>query len=155
RSYFVYGEDVPLKSVVVAEQGPSRRLLQLAAAPLPGQNQSCEVVSPSEAGVLKLGETALVLWQAPLPASVIATDLQRFTNDGGVVVFFPPGQADSGSFSETKWGAVESAAAEKPFKLRSWQNQEGPLAQTQNGADLPLSELTFLQRQPPISDATV
>jgi hypothetical protein len=73
--------------------------------------------------------------------------LQDYAGSGGVVVFFPPGTADTNSFAGAGWGAVEDAASEQPFTVFHWNEQDGPLAKSDEGLSLPVAGLAMLRRQ--------
>src|SRR5439155_19006825 len=91
---------------------------------------------------------ALIVWQAPLPRdATLAAKLQTFVEQGGTLIFFPPGQTDSQSFAGAAWGAVESASADKPFRVTQWDEQDGPLAKSDEGLSLAVPELTGSRRQ--------
>jgi len=174
RHYFAYGEDVHQKTLLVAESDASRRILRLAAAPAPERfNQSCEPATVEDAATRKLDDIALVIWQAPLPVEGTATALEGFVNAGGVLFFLPPGvvaavPSSTGThngppgtaattpsrFADIGWGDVESTSDEKPFRVGHWRNQDGPLAQTQDGKDLPVLELAILKRRAITGEAT-
>jgi hypothetical protein len=64
-----------------------------------------------------------------------------------VAVFFPPGRADAGEFSTLGWGAVEVAEAPGGFHVLRWNEDEGPLARTDERISLPLGQTEFARRQ--------
>jgi hypothetical protein len=146
RSYFVYGAPAALRSAVVAADAQVGRILQLAAAPDPrNTNQMCELLTPGAPDKVNWDALSLVLWQGPLPQREPAARLQAFVEAGGVVVFLPSGEA--GSFDGPGWGEAHTAAAEKTFRVTRWEQQDGPLARTEEGLVLPLADLTVLKRQ--------
>lgn len=112
------------------------------------------MLSPEEASALKLDDVAMVVWQAPLPTGATADVLHHFLRNGGVVVFFPPTQSDPNAFAALQWGETNTASEDRPFRVVKWRANEGPLAQTQDGTELPLLDLTFLRRQTVLGDAT-
>ena len=154
RSYFVYGPSTVLRAAVVAADEPSRRLLQAAIAPDPkNTNQVCEVIPANAISAAKWNSFALVVWQGLLPQGDTAAQLQSFVEGGGVLLLFPAGAGGS-SFAGAAWGEVQNAPAEQPFRVRKWEEQDGPLAKTEEGLSLPLSETLFARRQAIVGEKT-
>ena len=146
KSYFVYGAPPVLRSAVVGADASSRRFLQLAAAPDPkNTNQVCEVIAPGAIESANWADHAMVVWQGVPPAGQTAARLQSFAEAGGQLVFFPPGEA--GKFEASGWGELQTAPADKPFQISKWEETDGPLAKTEEGLALPLSELAVQKRQ--------
>ena len=147
RSYFVYGPPVVLRAALVAADESSRHFLQAAVAPDPkNTNQICEIIPTNAAPVAKWNSFALVLWQGPLPQGDTATQLQSWVESGGVLLCFPSG-ATGTSFAGAAWGEVQIAPADQPFRISKWEEQDGPLAKTEEGLSLPLTETFFARRQ--------
>jgi hypothetical protein len=139
--------------VVLAAEAELAKRLPLAVAPAPAlMNQSCAVAAPGEIGTVPLTETALVVWQGALPDTAA---VRGFVESGGTVICFPPGRAEARKFGDVSWSEPATAEAEKPFRIRSWRNEEGPLAKTTDGLDLPVTELKCLRRQPVVGETTV
>src|SRR5579862_373215 len=144
-SYFTHGPRALLRAALAVTDAECGRRLRLACAPAPAKlREECDAVLPGKADWTKY---ALVLWQGPLPAGDAAAALERYIRGGGVVLFLPPGAADGGSFAGTAWGEVQTSAAEKPYRVTQWDDQDGPLAKSDEGMSLPLPELAILRRQ--------
>jgi hypothetical protein len=154
--YFAFNEDLHLHGAVVAEDASIGRMLSVATAPVPQRlNQSCDLLTPAELPKLKWNETAVVVWAGALPDVESARSLRAFVEEGGVVVFFPPDHSDSRQLWDMSWGEPVTRGADKPARVTSWRNTDGPLAQTQESADLPVGELKFARVQPIVGEATV
>jgi len=136
-AFFVYPEDLHLKTLVVAESETSSRLLKLAAAPAPVLlNQAAESQSPT--ATLKLDDVSLLIWQSAAPSGTVENVVRDFANAGGVVLILPAGKGDTGK-----------------FRVATWRNTDGPLSRTRDGKDLPMTELAFTQRIALSSEGTV
>lgn len=167
-AYFVYGEPIQAQSVVVG--APDRfatRFLKLAAAPDPANtNQVSRIVAPSAAGQETWTDSAMVLWQAPLPSGEEAERLTNYAKAGGLVVFFPEDTGDPGSFNGLSWGelkrfeqdgktfdnwqalvAAEDEQQHLGFRITSYSDSEGPLQRTEEGLYLPVDDLRVNQRK--------
>jgi hypothetical protein len=145
-AYFVYGPDTPLLATVVGGDPGTARCLEFAAA---GRNaQPAEHVPASTFADANLEGRSLLVWQAPLPAGTDAERVQSFAASGGVVIFFPPGQADARQFNGMGWGSVQEAENADGFRILRWGEDEGPLAKSDEHISLPLGQTTFLRRQP-------
>ena len=78
--------------------------------------------------------------------------LEAFVRSGGTIVFFPPGGSDAGSFGGARWHEVEMAGDNASFKAAQWDEQDGPFAKTEEGANLPVSDLVVARRQEVIGE---
>ncbi len=146
KSYFVYGAPPALRAAVISTDQPSRRFLQLAVAPDPkNTNQVCEIIAAAGIENANWADYSMVLWQGAPPTGGTAARLQAFAESGGMLVFFPPGAA--GKFATAGWGEMQIAPADKPFSIARWEESDGPLAKTEEGLSLPLSELAVQKRQ--------
>jgi len=146
--YFVYGEEPVGRVVVVAENLLSAGILRAAAAPGPARaNRSCELVAPSDVRSIRWEDLALLVWQAAAPSEADAKSLQTFVDNGGAVLCLPPGRSDKTGPFGLNWGRVEAAATNKPFRVSSWEENDGPLAKTENGVNLPMAGLAMASRQ--------
>jgi hypothetical protein len=144
-AWFVYGADTPLRATVVSEERSVARDLQLAAAS--HKAEPAQVIAPAEIANANLDDCSLLIWQAPLPEGAEADRLQSFANEGGVVVFFPPGQADPRQFAGLSWGDPQTSDAQEGFRIVRWNEDEGPLAKSDEHLSLPLTQTTFARRQ--------
>jgi hypothetical protein len=142
-AYFVYGPETTSRATIVASDEDAR-FLSFAAS----QNgKPAQTVSADNLGSLDLSKDSLLVWQQPIPIGGTADALRSFVQDGGVVVFFPTGQSDSQQFDGLGWGTVESAETDKSFRIAHWDEDQGPLAKTDERASLPLGQLNVQRRQ--------
>lgn len=145
--YFVYGPQLLLRAGLVSSDAPTRTFLQLATAPAPKElNQACDVIDATALGSADLKQFALIVWQDALPGKEIEPRLRAFVEDGGVLIFFPSGQADTGRFDGVGWDELKVAANDKPWRVTQWDQADGPLAKTDEGLSLPVNELTAQRR---------
>jgi len=148
RTWFVYGPPAKLRTTIVTEDSRIGPWLAAAASAAPGGTQrEARVLSPADAAGLTFDGDVLILWQAALPASDVATKLDAFVQSGGVLVFLPTGKADADQFASQGWGALEKAAEDQTFRVERWEEKEGPLAKTEEGFSLPLNLAAITQRQ--------
>jgi hypothetical protein len=143
-AYFVYGPETTSRATVIAADEETARLLPFAAS----QNgRPAQTVSIDNLTSLDLSRDSLLVWQQPLPSGAVADTLNTFVRDGGVIVFLPPGQTDSQQFNGLGWGTVETAEGDKTFRIAHWDEDQGPLARTDERASLPLAQTTVQKRQ--------
>ena len=154
--YFVYGDSVALRTVVVSDSPLPARYLRLATAPAPGLfDRTCEVIPSSDVGSILWQDLAMLIWQAPAPDAETEALIRTFIEKGGSVISFPPGMAGASgaavpsadSLFGAQWGPVDVAAREKPFRVPVWDERDGPLADTADGLSLQLDRLTIYRRQ--------
>jgi hypothetical protein len=144
-AYFVYGAETALRAVVVSRSIDTARYLQLASASRDGRPAT--LLAPADFSAANLDGCSLVIWQDALPDGETVARLQSFIADGGVAVFFPPGRADPGQFNALGWGAVETSEAASGFPVLRWNEDEGPLARSEERISLPLGQTAFPRRQ--------
>jgi hypothetical protein len=144
-AYFVYGPETAAHGLVVSHSPDTARYLQMAAASQSGQPAA--LLAPVEFPAANLEGCSLVVWQDSLPQGDAAARLRTFASEGGVVVFFPPGGADGAQFNGLGWGAVETSEAPGGFHVLRWNEDEGPLARSEERISLPLGQTEFPRRQ--------
>jgi hypothetical protein len=144
-AWFVYGADMPLRATVVSAVREVALDLQLAAAS--HKAEPAQVIPAVEFANASLDDCSLLIWQAPLPQGADADRLQSFAAEGGVVIFFPPGQAGPRQFAGLGWGEPQKAETPEGFRILRWNEDEGPLAKSDEHLSLPLAQTTFARRQ--------
>lgn len=138
-AYFVYGPRTPLSAAVVSDAPQGARLLSFAAS---DAGKPAAIVRPDN---LDLAALTLVIWQSALPTGPAADRLKAFIEEGGVVLFLPPGQGAATDFQGFSWKEVETAAT--PYRVNKWNEDQGPLARTEERLTLPLGDVLFSKRQ--------
>jgi hypothetical protein len=144
-AYFVYGHDTPLLAAVVSADKEGARAFEFAAASRGAAPAT--LISPADFALASLDGKSLLIWQAPLPSGGDADRVKSFAEEGGVVIFFPPEQADPRQFFGISWGAAQNADGQEGFRILRWDESEGPLAKSDEHLSLPLAQTTFMRRQ--------
>ena len=144
--YFVFDQPPPRKTVVVSSNEDVANVLRLAAeiTPDPNIDASAEVLLPAEVPSIAWDETALLLWQAPLPVGASNADLRKrlesFLDRGGRVIFFPPANPNpkAGLFgvSYSPWTDLKDDVS-----IATWRGEADLLGKTLAGASLPVGKL--------------
>ena len=147
-AYFVYGAEIPMRTAVLAQNKESAKFLRLAAGVgAKNPRETVRLISTNDLSAVNLAENSLLIWQGTLPTGSMADGVQQFVQEGGVAVFFPPGVVDAQQFAGFSWSEIQSADAEKVFKINRWDQEQGPLAKTDEGASLQLPQIEFRRRQ--------
>jgi hypothetical protein len=141
--YFAFAEPPARKTIIVAEDQPPLRPLQLAAAIAPEQGVEADAafVAPEALGTVEWENVALVVWQAPLPVGDDAKLVQSFADRGGQVLFVPPPSPDDAEYSGVRWAGWKQT--DEPVGVETWRGDQDLLARTQSGAALPAGELAI------------
>ncbi len=153
-AYYRYNEDHPIGGLVITKSqlGP---LWQVAASVATSSGRkSAKLLKPNEFSKSDLGEATLIIWHAALPEGDSANLLREFINEGGRLIFFPTGEVNTTRFVGLGWGEKQTAEKE-PFKIGRWDEDQGPLANTDEGLQLPLNQLIVQQRQQILGQAAV
>ena len=146
-AFYVYRPPTPLQTTVVSESSATRALAAAAAPDRARTDRAVEILAPAESGRIKWKDVALVIWQGPAPSEELAAKLRGFVESGGVLLALPPGGAASTGPLGITWGAAEDS--KEPLRITTWDELDGPLAKTDNGASLPVARLEVNRRQVP------
>lgn len=139
--HFTFGVSPVRRTLVVAEDAEARRVLELAAGLAPDRLLRAAVtgLEPDQASAAALDDVALVVWQAPLPEGAAADRLTAFVADGGQVIFLPPSVPTNATFAGLGWGGWSDHSP--PLVPAGWRADEGLLAATDSGTNLPVGEV--------------
>jgi hypothetical protein len=146
--------------VIVSQSPELVQSIELCASIAPQQAVECEVelASPEQFETIDLNTVAMVVWHENLPTGKPLELLSRFVTTGGQLLILPPENADSTQAFGFRWGAWESlqegvaiapvenesaadAQRNRLARIAQWQNDSQLLANTLNGAPLPLGQL--------------
>ncbi len=143
-AYFAYGPNTPLRALIVSSDPEASRCLQLASA---AGSAPANIVSEGGVASAALADVSLIAWQEALPTGAAADRLRGFVKEGGVVIFFPPGHPEAQQFDALSWGEPQDAESDKAFRIVRWDEDEGPLARSDERLSLPLAQVSFIRRQ--------
>lgn len=147
--HFVFDEPPVMRSVVVsADETQSRPIVAALSAPLDGSRKyHAEVLSPERATEIPWEDTALIVWQAPIPKpdDLLSAQLKNFVASGRTLLFLPPEHPDTSKIFGLGWGTWETLAG-KTQKVEWWRNDADLLANTRDGTALPAGELEITRR---------
>jgi hypothetical protein len=140
--YFVYDEERPRLTVLVAEDRDQVRPLQLAAAsaPDPAIKSNVEVLAPDQLSGVVWEDVSLLLWAAPLPSGDTNNLIRQFVSRGGQVIFFPPHSPNDEKIFDVAWTKWETPP--EPIRVETWRGDQDLWSRTQSGAALPVGELS-------------
>ncbi len=145
--FFVYGGETPVRAVVVSDDAQTGRFLKLAVNAIAKDKDAAQLISPAEMSAANLDGRSVIFWQGALPASAEAERVREFVEQGGSAIFFPSGKSEAQQFNGFSWGEIQHADAEKRFHITKWDEEQGPLAKTDEGLSLPLAQTEFIRRQ--------
>jgi hypothetical protein len=142
--FFAFDEPPPRRTLVVAEAADVGRTVALAAGIPPEKSLAAvaDFVAPADLASAAWSETALVVWQGPLPVGEPHELLERFVARGGQVLFLPRSAdlaASDGEFSGMAWAA--SIRHDPPISPIAWRTDRDLLANIASGAALPVGGL--------------
>ncbi len=139
--FFAFDPNQTRRTAIVADDAQAAEALRLAASIPADSNDLCtaETIAPAQADAIEWDKTALVLWQAPLPAGETAAKLESFVDRGGQVLFFPPPQPGSEEVFGVRWQAWQALDEDSP--VDSWRGDQDLLANARSGTSLPVGRL--------------
>lgn len=148
-AYFAYAPPVPLRAVIVADGAFASRLRLAAAPDKTRTDRIAEILPAAQAEKIAWKDTALIVWAAAVPGEAVAKSLQGWVESGGVLLCLPSGGEESAGPLGIRWAGAEVAPRTAPFRVTGWDDLDGPLARTDNGAPLGLAKLEIARRQIP------
>ena len=154
--YFAFDEPPPLRSVIIsddeAESGPFKAALSAAADP--ARKYEATVLGVKRAAEIPWADTALIVWQAPIPkpGDLLANQLREFVQAGRSVLFLPPETPDATAIFGLHWEAWRTAAGGKPATVEWWRNDADLLANTRDGKSLPAGALEVARSCPIVGE---
>ncbi len=142
---FVFDEPPALKSVIVTDKGEvSGPLLAALSAPAdPSRKYEASALPAARAAEIPWEQTALILWQTPLPdkESAVAKQLEAHVAAGRSLIFLPPDTPDDREFAGVRWTQWQTAPSGKQVLAEWWRNDTGLLTATRAGSALPVGEV--------------
>lgn len=150
RTWLVYGPRVQIKAGVYADLPLSGKILGLASRSLLtlGDEEGAIYRSPQSVTVDDWSDYGLLIWQGPFPSGETAGRLMQFADEGGQVLFLPPGDVqNAGSFNGVTWGPplVSESEGAGALTVGRWERFDGPLQDTDEGFQLPVEQLEIYQ----------
>ena len=148
--HFVFDEPPALHSAIVSddesEAGPIRAALLAAADP--SRKYTAAVLSVARASEIPWDETALIVWHAPIPQpdDALARQLQAHVAEGRSVLFLPPESPGETEIFGMHWQGWVSAGGGEPELIDWWRNDADLLANTRDGAALPVGAVEVSRR---------
>ena len=139
--YFAFDKPVPRHAIIVADDLPAARPLELATTipPDPAVQCSAQIVAADQLTGVAWEEISLLLWQGPLPEGAAADQVRAFVNSGGHAIFFPPNARSERELFGVRWESWLDAPEE--LVIESWRGDQDLLAHTQSGAALPVGQI--------------
>jgi len=161
-AYFAFSEPPPRRSVVVSaeESAYEPMLAALRAGFDPEVDFEAWQVEPGRALEIEWDQTALVVWQAPLPTedSVIGRQLRSFVEDGRSLLFFPPNRESGETLFSMRWGEWTTPASSdgsEETQVDWWRADSDLLRNTQGGSALPVGELSVKRLRDLVGDGNL
>jgi hypothetical protein len=148
--HFVFDDPPVMHSVIVsddpAEAGPLRAALEAPADPT--RKYSATVLGVARAAEIPWDETALIVWHAPIPPAddALARQLQAHVAQGRTVLFLPPESPNGTEIFGLHWESWGMDAAREAELIEWWRNDADLLANTRDGAALPVGAVEVTRR---------
>ena len=148
-AYFVFSDPAERKTVIVSDDERISNPMRVASsvASESGLEYGAIVLESDRAAEIDWANTAMVLWQAPLPArnSITSQQLVNFADSGRTVIFFPPERLGDASIFDIKWGDWQRTSEQEPEELTWWRPDSDLLQNTQNGDVLPVNAIEVMR----------
>ncbi len=145
RSYFCFAPPAPRRTVIVAENSTAAEFWKQAATVPndPSVEHAALVLRPDQTEEIPWEETAVLIWQAPLPTPDVAAKIENHLMQGRAVFVLPPeGPSEDNTFLGirwTQWQAVDPRS--EAGRVTQWQTKSGLLANDRTGEPLPVDAL--------------
>jgi hypothetical protein len=143
--YFVFDQPPPLASVIVSDDEAQAEPMKaaLSAAMDPSRAYRTTTLSAKRAAEIPWEETALIVWQAPIPKpdDALARQLQEHVASGRTVLFLPPENPDDTQIFGLHWNQWDATTDAKDQSVEWWRNDADLLANTRDGTALPVGTM--------------
>jgi hypothetical protein len=143
---FAYGENVNGGTAVFSENEHAG-LLAFAAAPPKVGSTYAKVLDESSNLANDLDEYSLVILDNPKLSDKYEKKLLKFIDGGGQLLVFPPVREGKKLLKFIELEEVETAGKNNVYDVASWDELQGPLADTLQGESLPVNKLLIKSRQ--------
>ncbi len=140
---FVYAEPAIRRTVIVSDNAAAAEMFRIATRTPVDHSliYEAEVLPAAAANTLPWDETALIIWQAPIPDGLQARQLEDFVASGRCVMFFPPANSQGNTLFGGRWSDWRVPESGDRFGLKPWRTDSDLLANTQNGTPLPAGQV--------------
>jgi hypothetical protein len=143
--YFVFAEPPPLHSVIVSDDAAETVPLNaaLSATVDSSRQYMTTVLTANRAAEIPWDDAAFIVWNAPLPKATDALthQLHDYVAAGRTILFLPPETPDDTKIFGLGWDHWQTAPPGKPLAVDWWRNDDDLLANTRDGAALPVGTL--------------
>ena len=141
--YFVFAEPPEHRTTIISDDRETSEPLRLAAVSPsdPSLTYSAAVLASDHADEIDWDATSLLLWQAPLPAGVVAQQIRSYVDSGRPVIFFPPENPTEERIFDIGWGAWQELPGSQPVGVASWRGDSDLLRHSRSGTPLPVGKL--------------
>lgn len=148
RAWFVFDEPAPRKTTILSDDALTAEAIRAAAsAPVDaGVLHQVELVATNRVSELDWQGSALLFWQAPLPApeSAEAALLTQHLESGRSLVLLPPPDEAGAEWAGVSWGEW-TGGSDEAMPIEWWRTETGLLANTRSGSPLPVSEISVFR----------
>ncbi|HSJ04979.1 MAG TPA: BatA domain-containing protein [Verrucomicrobium sp.] len=156
--HFVFDEPPIMRSVIVSddELEASSLAAALSAPADPSRKYAVTKLTPQRAAEIPWEDTGLLIWHAhlPKPDDVLARQLQSHVASGRTLLCLPPESPDDARLFGLGWGVWQGGGTAKPQAVEWWRNDADVLANTRDGASLPVGSLEVARRCPITGEGT-
>ena len=148
HAFFVFDEQATRQTVIVSDDPPTAEAIRAAASASTdhGVTHEATIIATTDITRIPWEDTALLFWQAPLPApdTSTATLLQQHISAGRSLVLLPPSDEGGAELFGVKWGDW-IGGGDSALKVNWWRTESSLLANTRNGSPLPVAELSVFK----------
>lgn len=140
---FVYAEPAVRKTVIVSDDEDAAEMFRVAASTAVDRSliYEAEVFSSTSAKAIPWEETAMIIWQAPIPDDLLAKQLEEFVTSGRSVMFFPPESPGDNNIFNASWTEWRTPDTGEQFIFKPWRTDSDLLANALSGAPLPVGQV--------------
>jgi len=140
---FTFAEPAARKTSIVSDNQVLSSLLKLAMTTSsdPSISHTAEIFTSQSAAVLDWNQTAMLIWQAPLPEAELAKQLEAFVNSGRTVLFLPPDEPTAAKLFGNQWTGWATPEGRDLWKVAYWKTESDLLCNTRGGETLPVGEI--------------
>lgn len=140
---FVYAEPAIRKTVIVSDDEDAAEMFRVAASTAVDRSliYEAEILPSTSANAIPWEETAMIVWQAPIPDDLLAKQLEDFVLSGRSVMFFPPDSPEGNAIFHGAWTEWRTPESGEQFPFKPWRTDADLLSNAQSGTPLPVGQV--------------
>jgi len=142
-AYYSFSKNAPSLTLLFTEGGETQDAFMRVATSM--SHFTCQQFSFTNFAQAPISDATLIIWQGALPTGNTATQLEKFIEQGGSVLFLPSKEVNANKFLGLQWKTIINASNGKFIEVADWDEINGPFRNTSSGQIIPLDSMLAIR----------